>query len=141
MTPAPANFTFTPPAGSHMQSTTGWGMPAGAAAGGQGSGGQVIGKDWLSVAVLPASVLSGLNGNAANAAGQAARSAAGAGAGVDNAAVLAALMRSATPVHGTWGSCKLLRTSLLTVLITGNGHVLAGAVSPAVLYAAAAQVK
>jgi hypothetical protein len=139
--PAAANFTFTPPAGSHVQSTTGWGMPTGTGARGQVSGSQVIGKDWLSVAVLPASVLSGLNGNAANAAGQAARSAAGAGGGVDNAAVLGALLRSATPVHGTWGSGKLLRTSLLTVLITGNGHVLAGAVTPAVLYAAAAQVK
>ena len=62
------------------------------------------------------------------------------GSGEDGA-VAAALLKSATPVHGAWGSGKLLHTSLVTVLMTSNGHVLVGAVTPAVLYAAAAQVK
>ena len=44
-------------------------------------------------------------------------------------------------MHGAWGSGKLLHTSLVSVLMTSNGHVLVGAVTPAVLYAAAAQVK
>jgi hypothetical protein len=44
-------------------------------------------------------------------------------------------------VHGTWGSGKLLRTSLVSILITDNGKVLVGSVTPAVLYSAAAQVK
>ena len=52
-----------------------------------------------------------------------------------------ALLRSATPVHGSWGSGRLLRTSLLSVLITSNGKALIGAVAPSVLYAAAAQAK
>jgi outer membrane lipoprotein-sorting protein len=56
-------------------------------------------------------------------------------------AILRALLRAATPVHGTWGSGRLLRTSLVSVLITNNGTVLAGAVTPSVLYADAAQVK
>ena len=59
----------------------------------------------------------------------------------ESGAVTAALMKSATPVHGAWGSGRLLRTSLVSVLITNSGHVLVGAVTPAVLYAAAAQVK
>jgi outer membrane lipoprotein-sorting protein len=104
---------------------------------------QVIGTGWLSVAVLPQSVLSGLagQGSAASAAGQAAASVGGSGSGpVDGGAVLGALLSSAQPVHGSWGSGKLLRTSLLTILITGN-HVLVGAVDPSVLYSAAAKVK
>lgn len=50
-------------------------------------------------------------------------------------AVLQALLKATTPVHGSWGSGRLLRTTLLSVLITSKGQILAGAVSPAVLYA------
>ncbi len=42
-------------------------------------------------------------------------------------------------MHGSWGSGRLLRTSLVSVLMT-NGHILIGAVQPAVLYADAAQL-
>jgi outer membrane lipoprotein-sorting protein len=109
---------------------------------------KVIGKDWLSVAVFPANGLSGISGmgNAAALGGQAAQSVAGGpaggpGPGNDNAAILGALLQAATPVHGAWGSGKLLTTSLLSVLIMDNGKVLVGSVTPAVLYSAAAQVK
>ena len=147
--PAAANFTFTPPRGAKVKNVT---LPAGAthksaAPAGQAAGQfQVIGKDWLSVAVLPTSALGGLTGMGAAAsasAGQAAGSAvAGSGGGSgESAAVMGALLGSARAVHGTWGSGRLLRTSLLSVLITSNGHVLVGAVTPSVLYAAAAQVK
>ena len=44
-------------------------------------------------------------------------------------------------MHGAWGSGKLLHTSLVSVLITSDGHVLVGAVTPAVLESAAAQIK
>jgi outer membrane lipoprotein-sorting protein len=53
----------------------------------------------------------------------------------------AALLKATTPVHGAWGSGRLLRTSLFSVLITSKGEVLAGAVTPAVLYADAAALK
>jgi len=161
--PAPANFAFTPPHGAQVRTVkpfgSGWHANApltghrhlsgqvsygrGAAREHLAAGSQIIGRDWLSVAVLPESALSGLAGagNAANAAGQAARSVSGNGGSVDSAAILAALLQSAHPVHGTWGSGKLLRTSLVSILITSNGHVLVGAVTPGVLYAAAAQVK
>lgn len=56
-------------------------------------------------------------------------------------ALLRILLNSAAPVHGTWGSGRLLRTSLVSVLFTNNGKVLIGAVTPDVLYADAAKVK
>ena len=104
---------------------------------------RVIGKNWLQVAVLPASALSELagQGNAAAVAGQAARSASGGGGSVSGSGCSARCCKSAHPVHGAWGSGRLLHTSLLSVLITSNGHMLVGAVNPSVLYAAAAQVK
>jgi len=52
-----------------------------------------------------------------------------------DSAVLHALLRAMTPVQGTWGSGRLLQTRLLTVLITSKGQILAGAVTPAALYA------
>lgn len=142
--PALANFAFAPPRGAHVRTMT---PSATTAPGNLGHAGrsQVIGKNWLSVAVLPATDLSGLaGGNAAGLAGQAARSAAGqggSGGSGENAAIMAALLKSATAVHGAWGSGKLLKTSLVSVLITSNGRLLVGAVTPQVLYSAAAQVK
>lgn len=142
--PAAANFAFTPPRGAHVHTMT---LPTKQARyqSGQASAPKIIGKDWLSVAVLPASDLSGLaGGSAAGLAGPAARSAAGQGGSGgpnENAAIMAALLKSATEVHGAWGSGKLLKTSLVSVLITSNGHILVGAVTPQVLYSAAAQVK
>ena len=50
------------------------------------------------------------------------------------------LLRAAKPVHGSWGSGRLLTTSLLSVLVTSDGTVLAGAVTPDTLYADAAQL-
>jgi outer membrane lipoprotein-sorting protein len=81
----------------------------------------VLGKDWLSVAVLPASAAAANGANAEN--------------------ILGGLMSASTPVHGSWGSGRLLRTSLLSVLMLSNGKVLVGAVVPSVLYADAAQVR
>jgi outer membrane lipoprotein-sorting protein len=150
--PAAANFDFTPPPGAKV-TTKDLGRspvkknvkenaqaPPGAPT--------VLGHDWLSVAVLPASALSGISGagSAAGVAGQAALNVggspgAGSGTGGDNAAILAALLQSATPVHGAWGSGKLLHTSLVSILITDSGKVLIGSVAPAVLYSDAAQAK
>jgi hypothetical protein len=149
VTPAAGNFHFTPPTGAKVH-MVGSDLPSGwtgyaPAPGQQGrySGVRVIGKDWTSVAVLPAAALSEVagRGNAAGVAGQAARSVSGGGGQVSGAAVLGTLLGAAHPVHGAWGSGRLLHTSLVSMLITSNGHVLIGAVTPSVLYAAAAQVK
>jgi len=81
----------------------------------------VMGQDWLSVAVLPAAPPS----PPARPDG--------------SLQAIIALQSAATPVHGSWGSGRLLRTSLVSVLMT-SGHILIGAVQPAVLYADAAQL-
>ena len=57
----------------------------------------------------------------------------------DSTAVLRTVLAAATPVHGTWGSGRLLRTSLISVLITDGGRTFVGAVQPSVLYAAVGQ--
>src|SRR5215468_7942653 len=144
--PPASTFAFTPPKGASVHTVTP-GHRAGTSPAQRPDvpGAKVVGKDWLAVAVLPASVLSTIqHGNAAGALGQAARSAAGgpgSGGNVDPAGVLAALLRSAKPVSGAWGSGQLVTTSLVSMLITSNGHVLIGAVAPSVLYSAAAQLR
>jgi outer membrane lipoprotein-sorting protein len=50
-------------------------------------------------------------------------------------APLQALLVASRPVSGSWGSGRLLQTTLLTVLVTSKGQILVGAVSPSVLYA------
>ena len=102
---------------------------------------RVIGSGWTAVAELPAPAMSAIaeRSGAANAAGQAARSATGESGQVSGGAVLGALLASARPVHGSWGTGRLLTTSLLSVLITNDGHMFIGAVTPAALYSAAAK--
>jgi outer membrane lipoprotein-sorting protein len=152
--PAASNFSFTPPPGAKVH-TESLGLPTGWTGyaplqqpQGMTSGTQVIGKDWTAVAVLPAADVlpgGGLSrvagaGNAAGVAGQAARSASGGGGSISGSAMIGALLLAAHPVHGAWGSGRLLHTSLVSMLIT-NGHVLVGAVTPSVLYADVAHVK
>jgi outer membrane lipoprotein-sorting protein len=106
----------------------------------------VMGKDWLSVLVLPAGGLSasGLPAVPSSGSGASVTFSSGAASGGPNIAVSgvgAALLGAARPVHGSWGSGRLLRTSLVSVLITSSGQVLIGAVQPSVLYADAAQLR
>lgn len=148
--PAASNFSFSPPPGAKVKTATllpsGWsGQPP--ASRKVSANPRVMGRDWLTVAVLPASALSEMSGGAGSAAGvagSAAQSAAGSNpggssGGISGSALLGAAMRSATNVHGAWGSGRLLHTSLLSILITSNGRVLVGAVTPSVLYADAAR--
>jgi hypothetical protein len=124
VTPAAADLTFTPPPGATVtQENLGSGDHGKAP---DTNGATTIGKDWLTVLKLSSSDLTaGPSGSGGPASG-------------DSSAVLNALLGSATAVHGAWGSGKLLRTSLVTVLITDSGPAYIGAVQPSVLYAAAA---
>jgi hypothetical protein len=110
---------------------------------------KVLGSGWLSVAVLPVGNQLGEISpwpakrpvsNAAPGSGTLVTPG-GPAQGAQILALLRVLLNSAAPVHGTWGSGRLLRTNLFSVLITNNGKVLIGAVTPAVLYADAAKVK
>jgi len=121
VTPAAADLSFTPPAGATVTQenlSSDHGKPA------DTGGATTIGKDWLTVLKLPSTDLTP------------GRPAAGGGSANDDR-VLSALLAAATPVHGAWGSGQLLRTSLVSVLITDSGTAYVGAVQPAVLYDAA----
>jgi hypothetical protein len=119
---------------------------------------KVIGQDWLSVVATPpspqvaAAVQSLLSGK--GPAGQLPSNPGTFGSSSSSASsaysstltikgvpvgqylgVLRVLLLATTPVHGSWGSGRLLETKLLSVLVTSKGQILAGAVTPAVLYA------
>ena len=156
--PAAANFTFRPPAGAKVTQESprsGSKTPASGPASrslSSTNGVSVIGQGWLAVAALPQSALSSLTGPDGSGPGPFRSSRASAapgsggpgGAGVpaaggDTGAIFGAVFQSAKRVSGSWGSGRLLRTSLLSVLITSQGRILIGAVTPDVLYQAAAQ--
>jgi len=132
VTPAPAELTFTPPPGAKISHVSTNGGDTGASTGQAGSGISTIGSGWLAVLELPSADLtpeqvpSGSGGPVS----------VNGGAG-DSGAVVNALLGAATPVSGTWGSGRLLRTSLVSVLMTSTGRTYLGAVQPSVLYAAA----
>ncbi len=133
VTPAPADLSFTPPAGAAVTHVNLTGDQAGS--GRQAMPGTAtIGSGWLTVLKLPSSALT--PGSPGGPGGPAPGNGSSLG---DSAAVLNALLGSASPVHGAWGSGRLLRTSLVSVLMTDQGTTYVGAVDPSVLYAAAAQ--
>jgi hypothetical protein len=136
-TPANSDLTFTPPATAKV-TTVNMTDKSKPTQGDKASQFTTNGSGWLTVAEFPASLLSTVTsaGTSAGPSGNNGPGIAGASA-AETQAALGALVNDATPVHGAWGSGQLLRTSLLTVLITGT-KVYAGAVDPSVLYAAAA---
>jgi outer membrane lipoprotein-sorting protein len=134
VTPASADLSFTPPPGAKLTRVSLNREARGAGSGNAAPGTSAIGSGWLTVLELPSSALvpvpgPGGSGGPVSVSG---------GAG-DSAAVLSALLASATPVHGAWGSGRLLRTSLISVLMTDGGATFVGAVEPSVLYAAASR--
>jgi outer membrane lipoprotein-sorting protein len=157
--PPPSDYAFTPPAGATVaRQHLGSPGPAGAgpAARVTASGVRIIGTDWLAVASLHESVLASLTAagptgsglpfrysSDSAAPGQGRHSGSpGLATGVPAGSaglVFGALLNAARHVSGSWGSGRLLRTSLLSILVTSNGRVLIGAVTPGVLYHAATQ--
>lgn len=163
-TPAMSNFTFTPPPGAHVKTIrpqvarvaprgvhTSWSGRPPAAVRRPPAGVQTFGKGWLSVLAVPSPVTASGKGYATpssagfvpprrgSATYHSGVAIAGPGGGVMG--ILPVLMRAARPVHGAWGSGRLLSTNLVSVLITSKGQVLVGAVTPGVLFADAAKVK
>jgi outer membrane lipoprotein-sorting protein len=138
--PAAANYDFTPPPGASV-TVDNLASDSGKPAAGQQadpSGFGVYGKSWLTVTELPQKDLMRGFGTVPGSTGTAPASGGSSPAGVmggDSQAVLNALIGSAKPVHGPWGSGTLLTTSLFSMLMT-DGEVYIGAVEPSVLYAA-----
>jgi outer membrane lipoprotein-sorting protein len=132
--PAAANFSFKPPSGAKVvQQKSAGETPAQAAqkkqkgaAATPSAGQKTIGSGWVAVEQLS------LPQNAQNA-----RNAQGA-KGNDTSGMMAALQKAATPVHGSWGSGRVLRTKLFSALLTDDGRLYVGAVTPDVLTQAAA---
>ncbi|MEU6431598.1 DUF2092 domain-containing protein [Microbispora sp. NPDC046973] len=125
--PAPENFSFTPPPGAKVEQGTVT-PPAGhrpEAAAEAHDRSSVVGSGWDSVLVtsLPDVPAQKQDGKGRD--------------GVDLGALLDGVKSSATPVSGQWGSGRLLRTKVVSILITDDGRLLAGAVTPEALYRAA----
>jgi outer membrane lipoprotein-sorting protein len=138
--PASANFDFTPPAGAAVTvenlASPNHKSGAGQQSGTSGSG--VYGSGWLAVGEFPQKDLTQGLGTGRGSSGTAPANGGSSPAGVlggDSQAVLSALLGSAKPVHGAWGSGTLLTSSLFSILLT-NGEVYIGAVEPSVLYSA-----
>ena len=131
VTPAPGDLSFTLPPGAQV---TEMNLASGPKARSGRSTGDVstFGSGWLTVLDLPSSGLA--SGASPNGGSISINNAAG-----DSGEVLNALLKSATPVSGAWGTGRLVRTSLISALITNNGRLFVGAVRPSVLYAAATQ--
>jgi outer membrane lipoprotein-sorting protein len=143
--PPAADYAFTPPPGATVtQQHSGTDRQAGQI--------RLIGTGWLTVASLPESSLATLSGGASGgdllpfrhsassrAPGSAAPGSHDPGGQALAGSLLAGLLNSAPRVSGSWGSGRLIRTSLLSVLVTSTGRVLIGAVTPAVLYRAVTQ--
>ena len=82
------------------------------------SGPTVVGNGWTSIVI--------------------AKAPAGGGNGAE-AQQLTTVLNSLPKVSGSWGSGHLLQSKLFSVLVTDDGRILAGAVAPDRLYAAAAK--
>jgi outer membrane lipoprotein-sorting protein len=118
--PAAAQFSFNPPPGAKVTEGT---LPthqrpsAGEAQRAKDSV-RTVGSGWTTVAVLPAP-------------GAADRSQGEAGLGT--------FLDQLPQVSGSWGSGRLMSSTLLSALLTDDGRLLVGFVPPDVLYDAAAQ--
>ncbi|WP_436757713.1 LolA family protein [Streptosporangium sp. V21-05] len=147
--PAAENFAFTPPAGAKVEETSiGELAKEGGARQGEkfkegekiGEKAKIVGGGWTTVAVIPASetekLISAPRGESSS--GQDAGSS-GQGAGQDAGAITGALLRSAKPISGPWGSGKVIQTKLVSALLTDDGRLLVGAVTPEKLSEAAGQ--
>ncbi|WP_440104804.1 LolA family protein [Streptosporangium sp. H16] len=140
--PAAENFTFTPPAGAKVEEASIGELAEerGARQGEKLRQGEeirekarTVGKGWTTVAVIPASEMAKL------ASAPQGEGPAGQGAGQDAAAITDTLLKSAKPISGTWGSGKVIQTKLVSALLTDDGRLLVGAVTPEKLSEAAGQ--
>lgn len=123
--PSADHFTFTPPPGTKVEQVKpnaekpGEGVKPDKARAGDEQEPTFVGEGWLTVVVARPSE-----------PGKPAKGSAESGD-------FGALTQSLPKVSGDWGSGRLLKGSLFTVLFTDDGRVLAGAVAPERLYSVA----
>ncbi|PWK44148.1 LolA family protein [Actinoplanes xinjiangensis] len=92
---------------------------------------KVVGEGWTSIAVAKGPRLDDLSEFTGKSGEQSAE-------GAEASQLAEQFLGTLQPVSGAWGSGKLLAGSLFTVLMTDDGRILAGAVTPEALYEAAA---
>jgi outer membrane lipoprotein-sorting protein len=144
--PSDAQFNFTPPKGAKVEQLNGPGANhdrsnpvPGMGLTGANIAPQVIGTDWLTVVELH-----NVDQNAL--AGAAAKSDSGSSGhhndtglfNGDISSYLNALLGAGKQVNGAFGSGKLYTTNFLSMLITNDGRMFVGSVTPSVLEADAA---
>jgi outer membrane lipoprotein-sorting protein len=154
--PPAQQFHFSPPPDSTVTESS----PLDLAAGGpskqqlarpqMGSAPRIVGTGWTSVLVaeLP-SAGSSSTSTGQGTAGPEANGNSSDGNGPDGtgsestgpaaSADLSPILSSLPEVSGTWGSGRLLQSTLFSVLLTDDGRLIAGAVAPEVLYKAASK--
>lgn len=129
-TPDASVFAFTPPAGAKVTTTdlSSVEQPHDERGSRPQSAAEptVIGEGWTAVASVPGVELGSSSGRGSSR---------GASSGSDQ---VSALLSSADRVSGSWGSGRVLTTALVTALLTDDGRLYVGAVTPAVLERAAA---
>ena len=120
-------FRFAPPQGATVTELDGSGGGAGRTeapgepqADSKGSGPTVIGSGWTAVVEMTGVSLTGAAGGSGGPDGSA-------------AGQLDALTGAMTPVQGAFGGGRVLRTALLSVLLTDDGRLYVGSVAPSVL--------
>ncbi|HEX4698247.1 MAG TPA: hypothetical protein VH857_02665 [Actinomycetes bacterium] len=128
--PSASVFTFTPPPGAKVSTLSpsslsgGPSKPDGMAS--DNAAPKVVGDGWTAVLSLPGVDLT----SAAPKPTQEHH-------GDATPSLVATLSKAMSPVSGSWGSGQMLRTNLVTVLLTSDGRLLVGAVTPAALEQAA----
>ncbi|GAA1818476.1 hypothetical protein GCM10009835_43200 [Planosporangium flavigriseum] len=141
--PNPAQFNFTPPPGATVKEAQPHRPPPGA------QPPVVVGKGWTSVIIAkmppratpsPRTASPSPSGPPATSPPATSPPAGTTQPGTAPASPGGGLQIENLPrVSGPWGSGHLLTSRLITILFTDDGRVLAGAVPPPLLYAAAAQ--
>ncbi|MGC4889012.1 LolA family protein [Micromonospora sp. DT227] len=135
-TPDADQFRFNPPPGVKVTEETTEARPGPAtdrkpgAADAERPDVRTVGTGWTTVVVAKLGDPAGLDG-AAKAGGTKA------GAGAPDADMLAKVLGDLPKVSGDWGSGRLLSGKLFSVLLTDDGRVVAGLVTPERLYQAA----
>jgi outer membrane lipoprotein-sorting protein len=127
--PAAHVFRFAPPPGAKVtgpgsSSSAAPEVPDAAGTPKSDSRPRVIGKGWTAVVELPGMSLPSSDGSRDEGSGSVSET-------------LGALTRAMTPVSGSYGSGRVLRTKLVSVLLLDDGRVFVGAVRPEVLEQAA----
>ena len=117
--PDPSVFDFSPPPGATVEGTASDGGGDAGTAAGLTEGWTVVGEGWTAVVVGPAPDLGGADGAPST---------------------LEQVAQVLPQVSGPWGTGRLLTSRVLSVLLTDDGRLLAGAVSGERLQEVAAEL-